>query len=223
MRRAAGRRGLQMTRPRLAPSGEDQGIRAAHFGVSSAAGGATMRTMRLVEADEQHFTEGEPDIEPPEEGAISELDEVARLEEELDNEDVLEQDVEEGVLEETLEDLVHGGDEDEDGDGSPESPVGLIVAGTDGVEAPDELAADEVEEGLDLILEHRLALSTPAEEDGTGGGTDRSLPAVAANSVDEDEVRPCGTDEFTCRSCFLVQGRTLLADPATLVCRDCSA
>jgi hypothetical protein len=223
MRRAAERRGLQMTRPRLAPSGEDQRIRAAHFGVPSAAGGATMRTMRLVEADEQHFTEGEPDIEPPEEGAISELDEVARLEEELDNEDVLEQDVEEGVPEETLEDLVHGADEDEDGDGSPESPVGLIVAGTDGVEAPDGARGRRGRGGT------RPDPRAPAGpfDPGRGGRhrrrADRSLPAVAANSADEDEVRPCGTDEFTCRSCFLVQGRTLLADPATLVCRDCSA
>ena len=69
--------------------------------------------MRALERNlvEEHFTEGEPDLEPPEELAVGELDDEAMLEEELDNEDLLEQDVDEDVLEVTLEDLVHGDDE----------------------------------------------------------------------------------------------------------------
>jgi hypothetical protein len=197
------------------------------FQVPFATNGATMRTMRLVEPQEQHFTEGEPDIEPPEEFAISELDDVAQLEEELDNEDVLEQDVEEDVLEETLEDLVHSGDSDEgDDEAGPESPVGLVVDPDGGSEALDELESDDdTEEALDLILEHRLAIvpdADGAEADGSLDGSE-AAPGHPARSSDGDEadVRPCGPDEFTCRSCFLVQSRELLADPAALVCRDC--
>jgi len=60
---------------------------------------------------EEHFTEGEPDLEPPEELAVGELDDETMLEEDLDNEDVLEEDVDEDVLEVTLEHLVHADDE----------------------------------------------------------------------------------------------------------------
>ena len=66
--------------------------------------------MRLVEfnhSPEDHFTEGELDLEAPEEQAISELDYDAMLEEDLDNEDLAEEDVDEATLEVTLEDLVH--------------------------------------------------------------------------------------------------------------------
>ncbi|MDF3309619.1 DUF4193 domain-containing protein [Rhodococcus sp. T2V] len=35
-------------------------------------------------------------------------------------------------------------------------------------------------------------------------------------------VLPKQADEFTCTSCFLVHHRSRLADPAQLICRDCS-
>jgi len=192
--------------------------------------GARIGPMRLAESPEQHFTEGEPDLEPPEELAISELDDVTVLEEELDNEDVLEQDVEEGVLEETLEDLVHHDDADDDDGDEIELPVGLVVGGAraDGDDDDELDGGDEEEEGLDLVLEHRLA---PVDERSIDDG---DVDSVAGQAVDPaapdgktapgqaDDVRPCGPDEFTCRSCFLVHSRTLLADPRALICRDCS-
>src|SRR5580693_1066886 len=77
--------------------------------------------MRLAEKNrvppEAHFTEGELDLEPPEEMAIGELDDEAILEEELDNEDLLEEDVDEDTLEASLDVLVHGDDEGDDGEG----------------------------------------------------------------------------------------------------------
>jgi len=213
---------------RPASSAGDERLPAPKIRVPSDTDGATMRSMRLVDSPEQHFTEGEPDIEPPEELAISELDDVALLEEELDNEDVLEQDVEEDVLEETLEDLVHHDDGDEEVDEEPEAPVGLVVPspGEGDLEADDDLERDDdLEEGLDLVLEHRLALveQPAAEEAGDDelAGTSRR-PAPRAEAAEED-VRPCGPDEFTCRSCFLVHSRGLLADERAMVCRDCSA
>jgi hypothetical protein len=177
-----------------------------------------MDPVRLVDTEEQHFTEGEPDIEPPEELAISELDETAQLEEGLDNEDVLEQDVDETVLEETLEDLVHV-DDDED-DEAPESPVGLVVAGAEAFDGQG--SDDDVEEGLDLILEHRLAIvsdgDVEAQDDDAPIMSDQPMSADAT----DDEVRPCGPGEFTCQSCFLVHSRAMLVDAAALICRDCS-
>jgi len=191
--------------------------------VPNAAGGETMRTMRAVDSPEQHFTEGEPDIEPPEELAVTELDDVALLEEELDNEDVLEQDVEEDVLEETLEDLVHLGEGDEGEEIEAEAPVGLLVPSPE--EAEEDLErGDDVEEGLDLILEHRLALA----EERVPQAKDEELaeevgaPAGARMGAEED-VRPRGPGEFTCRSCFLVHSLELLADEVAMVCRDCAS
>jgi uncharacterized protein DUF4193 len=193
--------------------------------------GARMRAMRLAESREQHFTEGEPDIEPPEELCVSEVDDVALLEEELDNEDVLEQDVEEDVLEETLEDLVHHGDGDDDeDDGESAVPVGLLVTEQDEDEDVDVEGSDEVEEALDVVLEHRLVAFDERAGASPDGDDEDELPPenlVATNGSSEavrpaDEVRPCGPDEFTCRSCFLVRSRELLADEVAMTCRDCS-
>ena len=192
--------------------------------------------MRLAESPEQHFTEGEPDIEPPEELAVSEVDDVALLEEELDNEDVLEQDVEEDVLEETLEDLVHGADDD-DAPGR-ETLVGLVVpVAGEPVAAPEEEGeGDDVEESLDVVLEHRLAGGAAdivdvgeADDDAVagdgahpGGRPGEARGHASVEGPGEEDVRPCGPDEFTCRSCFLVHTRELLADAQAMTCRDCT-
>jgi len=171
-----------------------------------------------------HFTEGEPDLEPPEELAVGELDEDAMLEEELDNEDVLEQDVDEDTLEVTLEDLVHSGDDEENADGVV-APLGdRAAAGV--VVAEDELDGDDldadVEEGLDLVLLERLALVGPevAVDDDEGAAAVALL--TRADAVDVEEVPGCRADEFVCRSCFLVRNRVQLAGPGALLCRDCA-
>ncbi len=70
--------------------------------------------MRLIERPdrpEQHFSEGEPDLEPPEELCVAEVDADLALEEDLDCEALTEDDVEERMLEETLEELAHGEDD----------------------------------------------------------------------------------------------------------------
>ncbi|HLN43427.1 MAG TPA: DUF4193 family protein [Acidimicrobiales bacterium] len=199
--------------------------------------------MRLAERhrepDEAHFTEGELDLEAPEELAVAELDEEAILEEELDNEDLLEQDVDEDTLEVTLEDLVHdGNDEAEESDEEAQGGLGALAvpvrAGSTGNDDPDDVVgADDVEESLDLVLLERMAL---LEVDGPGAGAgaadldDEEEGAMTGRTVllqmrvDTDlvDVAPRGSDEFVCRSCFLVRGRVQLADPATMVCHDCS-
>lgn len=194
--------------------------------------------MRLAERhrepDEAHFTEGELDLEAPEELAVAELDEEAILEEELDNEDLLEQDVDEDMLEVTLEDLVHDGDE-EDGD-ELDLEVGVSTSAAPAASVSevdddsDEVAAsDDLEESLDLVLLERMALldlggarDAPgdADEDAAEGGG--VLLQIHVDTTDIVDVAPCGTDEFVCRSCFLVRRRVQLVDPATMVCRDCS-
>ena len=185
--------------------------------------------MRLAESPEQHFTEGEPDIEPPEELAVSEVDDVALHEEELDTEDVLEQDVEEDVLEETLEDLVHHDDADDD----MEAPAGLLVSDDVATEADEDTGGEaDLEEGLDLVLEHRLAVldeRTEDDEEGAGEGAGGGGPVPGRNGSGPgpaglgDDIRPCGPDEFTCRACFLVHSRQLLADERAMTCRDCAS
>jgi hypothetical protein len=203
---------------------------------------------RHQEAAETHYTEGELDLEPPEELAIGELDDEAILEEELDNEDLLEQDVDEDTLEASLEDLVHGGDdEDADEDDRELRPTpgmfangvearrsatpGVVVTGIVGStaidDADDEGGDEDFEESLDLVLLDRLALlddgEAEAEAELEDGVVIRSLLLqMQTDSVELVDVAPCGTDEFVCRSCFLVRKRVQLVDEAAMACHDCS-
>ncbi len=157
---------------------------------------------------EDHFTEGELDLEPPEEMAVGEWDDEAILEEELDNEDLLEQDVDEDTLEQSLEVLVHRVDEDdtdEDGD--------------------EDVGDQDLEESLDLVLLERMALL----DDPGAVGDDEEEPAehgilvqMHTDAIGFVDVAPCGTDEFVCRSCFLVRKRVQLVDAAAMACHDCS-
>jgi hypothetical protein len=180
--------------------------------------------MRLAERHrepvEAHFTEGELDLEPPEEMAIAELDDEAILELELDNEDLLEQDVDEDTLEDSLEVLIHGDDD------ALEAGPGSTDDTEDGVEADAE--NEDLEESLDLVLLDRLALRGDGEgqdeEEGDDGAVLHSvLLAMPSDTIDFVAVAPCRSDEFVCRSCFLVRTRGQLADAATVVCRDCSS
>src|SRR5579862_1272159 len=186
---------------------------------------------RHPEAAETHYTEGELDLEPPEELAIGELDDEAILEEELDNEDLLEQDVEEDTLEASLEDLVHGGDDEDEDDAplhtapgpfatTPESPwnglgdvAGHGVGGRDVAtdDADDDIGDTDVEASLDLVLLDRMALlddgRAEAEAELEDGVVVSLLLQVLTDGVELAEVAPCGADEFVCRSCFLVRRR----------------
>ncbi len=186
---------------------------------------------RHREPVEAHFTEGELDLEPPEELAIAELDEEAILEEELDNEDLLEEDVDEDTLEATLEHLVHGDDGDLDDDGfeaAVEVRRAPTAADLDGSDDFEQSPADgDVEESLDLVLAERLALVGPdGNSDGDGEGEITELEAVlllmTTDGVDPVDVAPCGSGEFVCRSCFLVRRRVQLVDAVAMVCGDCS-
>lgn len=148
--------------------------------------------MRLVEDSErpeEHFTEGELDLEPPEELALGELDDEKLLEEDLDNEDVDEEDVDDVVLELTLDELVHGADDEAEDtlfplDGSAESSLraarlvpeaGSVERRPSGAQEPEEaqeadeqedlelVELEDVEESLDRILAERLAGDSDAE------------------------------------------------------------
>lgn len=185
--------------------------------------------MRVVERTEleEHFSEGEPDLEPPEELAVAEVDEDTLLEEDLDSEIVLEQDVDEDTLEVTLEDLVHLDDEED------EEAVQLVGSTTEPGEAdegeePDDDALDmaDVQESLDRILRERLATADSAEDDVDDSDAiavraDGALPN--GRTTDAVLVEPCGVDEFVCRGCFLVRNRVQLADAADMRCRDCAS
>jgi hypothetical protein len=194
-----------------------------------------MRTAeRRRELPEAHFTEGEPDLEPPEELAIGELDDEAILEEGLDNEDLLEQDVDEDTLEETLEDLVHGSDDEvgEDDDGplsltldTPVDPGAAASAGPD--DSDEEFGAEDIEESLDLVLLERMALvgldgELEVAEDGSTLVEHSLLLQMQTDSADLVEVARRGSDEFVCQSCFLVRNRVQLVDPTSMACHDCS-
>lgn len=176
-----------------------------------------MRVVDLV--PEEHFTEGEPDLEPPEELAVGELDDETILEEEIDNDDVSEEDVDDDLLTATLEHLSHSGDREEDEDDDDEKDdVAVSFAPAEQLEAMEMLDVDEIEdleESLDLVLAQRLAM------DGNGHEPDeaeeRGVPRLRFAAMGAG----CTPEEFVCRGCFLVRNRAQLADPTSGFCRDC--
>lgn len=198
--------------------------------------------MRLIERGEQeeHFSEGEPDLEPPEELCLSEVDEDAQLEEELDNEDILEDDVDDDLLAATLEELVHNGDDDEEHDGAPSAASDPLDDDDDIEEEPDLLDIEDVEESLDRILQVKLALLDGADaaelEDGLEDGLDgdgtladvvvlhstRRHPSNGHSGAFDATVLAHRPDEFVCRGCFLVCNSVQLADGAAMLCHDCA-
>lgn len=165
------------------------------------------------EQKEQLFFEGEPDLEPPEELAVGELDDEAMLEEDLDNEDVLEQDVDDDLLADTLEDLVHVADDlgNEEASAPRRSPADSAEVEDDADEDLEILEVDDLEdleESLDHLLEERLG------NEETAGPEEEELIVAGPPSI-------CREDEFVCRGCFLVRLRCQLADPVLMVCGDC--
>jgi len=200
--------------------------------------------VRVVElAQEEHFSEGEPDLEPPEELAVAELDDETMLEEELDNEDIAEDDVDDDVLTATLEDLVHIDDDDDVVvEGGAEVTLGNgaleAVEQVEVLEVLELLDVDEIEdleESLDHVLAQRLAQDAdgagavePDDESDPDAGSDSRAGghAIGLNGLNGSSrlvVAGCSADEFVCRGCFLVRNRVQLADPAGVLCRDCAS
>lgn len=197
-----------------------------------------MRVVELVQ--EEHFSEGEPDLEPPEELAVGELDDETMLEEDLDNEDIAEDDVDDDVLTASLEDLVHVDDDvDDDERGEVMRTDGGLESAEDAaaLEALEVLDVDEIEdleESLDRLLARRLAMDGDeagedgAEEEGVdpestavGDGQAQGTPVLAG--VGRPVMAGCSPDEFVCRGCFLVRHRAQLTDAVGGLCRDCAS
>jgi hypothetical protein len=105
---------------------------------------------RQGQRQDEHFTEGEPDLEPPEELAVLEVDEESLLEKDLETRADLENEVDIDVLESMLDHLVHDGDDEDDGDDD-------LSAGDDAVAmVGGDLEIEELEdreESLDRILQ----------------------------------------------------------------------
>lgn len=172
-----------------------------------------------------HFTEGEPDLEPPEELAVLELDDEALLEEDLENQVDLEDEVDEEILESSLDHLVHDGDEDEDDDENDvttapgRAPVAVGANGAADVGDLEDLEIEDLEdrvESLDRILREKLAGDEEPEDALEEVGID------AGADIDGITVPSCGPDEFVCRGCFLVRHSAQRAAGAGAICHDCS-
>jgi len=172
--------------------------------------------VRVIERQErqgdEHFTEGEPDLEPPEELAVLELDEETELEEDLDTRADLEDEVDEEVLASSLDHLVHDGD-DEDGVAGDEVAEGENAFTTGDLEIED---LEDREEGLDRILREKLAGDEEAEDDL------HELEIDSVATAAEVRVSSCGSDEFVCCSCFLVRSRAQRSRSSGSLCLDCS-
>jgi hypothetical protein len=172
--------------------------------------------VRVIERQDnrpdEHFTEGEPDLEAPEELAVLEVDEETALEEDLDGHVDHEDEVDEAVLEISLDHLVYDGDID-DGDEAV-GPVALLVAtilDEPEMDDPEIEDLEDREESLDRILREKLA----GDEDGPDEADEPDEPVAL------DAVTAGGAEEFVCRSCFLVRSESQRSGTETSVCRDC--
>jgi hypothetical protein len=192
--------------------------------------------------EDEHFTEGEPDLEAPEELAVLEVDEESLLEEDLERSADLEDEVDEERLETSLDHLVHDGDDEGDGADDPgrtltlaafATVVGLeTVGGGDGTD-PEDLEIEDLEdrdESLDRILREKLAGDEePGDDDQADDGmvddgmvddTDEPVVMSGAGTVGL-KVASCGPDEFVCPSCFLVRNRAQRTNGSESLCHDC--
>lgn len=171
--------------------------------------------MRVIERqghrEDAHFTEGEPDLEPPEELAVAEVDEETRLEEDLDCRADLEDEVDVEILESSLEQLAHEGDEMEADD---------ETAVVEDLEIED---LEDREESLDRILGELLAGDSegPIPEDEANDRGRRRGPAADGGGA-VVILSAWGTGEFVCRSCFLVRAGTQRVGTSESLCQDCS-
>jgi hypothetical protein len=168
---------------------------------------------------DEHFTEGEPDLEPPEELAVLEVDEEARREEDLDNRVDLEEEMDEEVLETSLDHLVHDADDDDDGVGAdgPVATVALLVGEATDV---DDLEIEDLEdrdESLDRLLREKLAGDEEPDGDDVGSGVDADTVVEIVGVT----VSACGPDEFVCPACFLVRHRAQRSNGPGSRCHDC--
>ena len=180
--------------------------------------------MRVIERQEhrtdEHFTEGEPDLEPPEELAVLELDEETELEEDLDTEADLEDDVDVEVLESSLDHLVHEADDNDGGaEGVGAATVSLVTGDLEiGDLEIEDLEIEDLEdreESLDRILGEKLA------GDEEHGDDLHELDIDTLATAAEVKVSACGAGEFVCSSCFLVRRATQRAGSSGSLCRDC--
>jgi hypothetical protein len=88
---------------------------------------------------------------------------------------------------------------------------------------PEEGAVrDEEEEGVgETSLDELLARRAEEKDE----EEDESLLDLAAEERPETlptKVLPQQSNEFTCRSCFLVKHKSQLADRKRMICRDCA-
>lgn len=167
-----------------------------------------MRTMTKNDVEEktkddldESKVELEPDVDPDEDDLeAADIDEADLDEDELDDDDVPLDDGAEPSVEEDFEDeQSEEGTEDTDDDDEETA------------EALDELEAEELQL-LDEEVEDALLVDEAAE-----------LRAIRREeltlNVDAQAQR---SDEFVCRSCFLVKRISQLANKRKMICFDCA-
>ena len=139
---------------------------------------------------------------------------------ELDDDELDDPDVDE--LDEDLDDALpiaddEGDDKDEDEDEDEEEDVEAAARRRprkeDEEEDEDEdLDPDDVEADLDAILKDRIAATDDEDEE-----------TIEPESGGEgsNRLQPRRPGEFLCQSCFLVKHPSQLADPDSMLCKDC--
>jgi hypothetical protein len=161
-----------------------------------------MRRIRDVSQDEDAM---------PEEEAVGELDSSENGDEgeETDEQELSElSELSEGVSGKSAA----ASDEGEQTGVASEAPASTEREAEEEEEAAEEESESEGEESLEALLTRDQVLDAEAEREPRGGESRETLSVSAA---------PISSEEFTCRSCFLVKRQAQLADEERLVCFDC--
>lgn len=168
----------------------------------------------MLRVVEEKFSEGEPELQPPEEDLVEQDDE-AVLEQELDTGELLEQDVDDQLLQETLEELEEQESEPVEGAEDLQGEVVEAEPGeTEEIEEPTGL--EDFETALDEVLAERFGGEEPEGE---------VEEPVSHHRLEDEfdlvEVPARQPGEFLCQGCFLLKRREMLADGEHMLCRDC--
>ncbi|TQC40045.1 DUF4193 domain-containing protein [Rhodococcus sp. WS4] len=91
-------------------------------------------------------------------------------------------------------------------------------------DTPRVTESDETDTSLEQLTASRKDTQSPVVDvEDTDTAESFELPGTDLSGEElTDHVIPKQADEFTCTSCFLVHHRSRLADPAQLICRDCT-
>jgi hypothetical protein len=154
------------------------------------------------EAEDPDVAEDDLDVDIDDAGEIEDLEPVAL---DVDDDDIVVIDEEDDAEVDEVDEILI----------LTPSPAAVVEKSGEGDDEEEEEEPDDedVEASLDVILKERLVVEDEPEDEEATDQEDKT--------EGNERVLPKQSDEFVCRSCFLVKHPSQLADKKKMLCRDC--